>query len=320
MIKDKEIIIHVGLHKTGSTFLQKKVFPNLKTFHLIAPQETRNNIAFNKLMYADDCFYNKIRVENEINKISKKKILITDESFTGQPINMYCNNKSTIAKRLAGLFPDAKIILFIRGQKDMIFSLYSQYLVQNNGVKFLFEFFKHPRYSDSLKIYPNYKNNPIREFGHYSIPGFSHFDCFLHYETINLYKTLFKEVYVFLYEDFLFSPKDTLAKIESIFQESLNIPSIDFTNKINPSLNYKDFQKRRFYNKSKFILRKKIVSDFLFFFYKIVRLKKNIGQKELLILDRIIADYYTPNNQKILKEFPEINIAKYPEFYPFKEK
>jgi hypothetical protein len=315
MLTDKEIFIHVGLHKTASSFFQMEVFPRFKTIQLIANPMTQRVSAFNHLIYADDCFYNKTLVEEELNKIKNKKILISDESMTGQPLNMLCNNKTTIANRLAELFPNAKIILFIRGQKALIMSLYSQYLVHNRGAKFLLELFRHPDYSDDLKIYPNYKNNIIPEFGHYSVHGFCHFDCFLHYETIHLYKSLFKDVNVFLYEEFHETPEGILLKLENILGETMDLTPINYNNKINQSMRYKEFHAIRFYNKSKFILRKKTISDFFFFFYKILYLKKNIEQKEQLILNRIIKDYYTLNNQKILNEYPEIGIAKYPEYY-----
>lgn len=65
----QHVYIHVGLHKTGSTFLQNKVFPNLEETTYIGRPYTQQNMAFNKLQYADSSLYDKQKILEEINKL-----------------------------------------------------------------------------------------------------------------------------------------------------------------------------------------------------------------------------------------------------------
>ena len=314
---NKEIFIHVGLHKTASTFLQQEVFPQFKSVLLIANPETQHNKAFNQLMYADDCFYSPNLVIQEINKIKSDRILISDECFSGQPLFFLSNNKTIIAKRLADLFPDAKIILFIRGQKDLMLSLYSQYLTRRNGVKNILELFRHPDFINELKKHPYYKRKPVPAFGYYSVHGFSHLDCFLHYETIHLYKSLFKSVHVLLYEDILHNPNKIKISLEKIIGEKLANQAIDFSKKINTSLKHQDFYKMLFFNRTQFLFRNIRISNIFYCLFRKLYLEHDIEQKENIILNKINKEYFLFNNQKIINEFPEINITDYPQNYVF---
>lgn len=89
----KKVYIHIGLHKTGSTFLQNKVFPRLKETTYIGRPYTQQSIAFNKLQYADTSLYKEEETIQEINQENEnhEKILISDEMFSGLPFNNYIN-------------------------------------------------------------------------------------------------------------------------------------------------------------------------------------------------------------------------------------
>jgi len=316
-MRPKQVFIHIGLPKTASSFLQKKVFPNISNIKLIANPETQIISAFNKLIYADDCFYDERPVIEEINKIDEAKILISDESLAGQPFNLFCINKSQIANRLQKLFPDASILLFVRGQKEMLLSLYSQYIKVFNGTKNLGEFYLHPEYIDFFKLYKKNRNFDEKRIRHYNFLGHSHLDCLLYYETIMLYKKLFEKVDVILYEDFRLNPKGIILQLENIFKEKfLNEAYIDYDNFINSRANHVDFQKILFFNKSKFVLRKKILCNLFYLPYKIFYCEK-IEEKENYFLEKIAKEYYSENNRKIISEFPEIGLEKYPEYYKF---
>jgi len=104
-----DVIIHVGLHKTGTSFLQKEVFPNIKNAEVFG--------------YANKVF-------NFKTKLSDKKInIISEEGLSG---NLHTKIKTvdreTITSRLHAVFPDAKIIVVFRNKEDWIKSLYSEYI------------------------------------------------------------------------------------------------------------------------------------------------------------------------------------------------
>jgi len=106
----KKVFIHVGLHRTGTTFLQQHVFPQFpaKFFHMDAV-----NIRYKTLL------------AEGIN-------ILSSEYFSGSPLNFedpnYCaDDRYEIADLMKKLYPDAEIILVLRGRDDWKRSLYNQY-------------------------------------------------------------------------------------------------------------------------------------------------------------------------------------------------
>ena len=109
-------IIHVGLHKTGTSFLQENVFPNLNINY--SPISTRTGLK-HIVQYPIH--------PDEINLISSE--LLTNQNFTP------CEEASPyiIANRLKLLFPDAKILLVTRNKEGWKKSLYNHYIRSSVG-------------------------------------------------------------------------------------------------------------------------------------------------------------------------------------------
>ena len=129
VMNTKKIFIHVGLHKTASTYLQERIFPLFQNLTLVSRPYTQQNEAFNKLQYASDPLFSSKQFSKELNLIQEsdnnRKILISDENFSGLPYYNFIN-RGIIAKRLSSLIPDAEIILFLRGQESLVRSHYNQ--------------------------------------------------------------------------------------------------------------------------------------------------------------------------------------------------
>jgi len=106
-----QIYIHVGLHRTGTTFLQKHVFPKIKG-----------------IKYYDR--YNRFRLNHNfllsIDDDTDMPILISDEGLSNYNYSDYeeCSAYK-IADRLRTLFPSAKIIVVFRKKEEWIRSLYN---------------------------------------------------------------------------------------------------------------------------------------------------------------------------------------------------
>lgn len=100
MRMDREIFIHVGLPKTGSTWLQHSYFPKLD---LIL-----------------------IKYKKDFKIIPKKgKILISNESLSGSPRSSV-KFRYYLTYGLKKSYPNAKIILGLREKKSWLKSLYNQ--------------------------------------------------------------------------------------------------------------------------------------------------------------------------------------------------
>ncbi len=116
-----DIVIHVGLHKTGTTFLQRQVFPYIQDIHFVDKEES-------------------IRFDM---KLEKNKInLISNEDLSGDPWGGDVGDRFQIAQRLKGAFPDARIIVGTREKNSWIKSLYKNY-VRKGGIYDFDDFMKY---------------------------------------------------------------------------------------------------------------------------------------------------------------------------------
>ena len=114
-----KIILHIGLHKTGTTFLQNHIFPRLKNTNYFRGWHGLRNIT---------------------NK-NHKNILISDEKFSGDPFNLnYIESFKNNIDNLHMLCPKATVLISVRHPKEWILSLYKQYIHQG-GINYPDQFF-----------------------------------------------------------------------------------------------------------------------------------------------------------------------------------
>jgi len=106
------IVLHLGLHKTGSTFLQRNVFPYIRDVNLVFVNPLTHKIKLKK-----GC----------VNLISR-------EGLSGKPHFSRSDTRFSLADGLKKLFPIAKVLLVIRDKKTWCRSLYSQY-IKSGGYK-----------------------------------------------------------------------------------------------------------------------------------------------------------------------------------------
>ena len=113
-----DIILHVGMHKTGTTYLQKKIFNNFPDVDFCVGWSSIRTILNN---FSNNDF----------------PLLISDEEFSGKPfqkeyLNTYYSNIANINR----IFRFPKIIIGFRGHSDFVTSLYKQYLQQGGYCRF----------------------------------------------------------------------------------------------------------------------------------------------------------------------------------------
>lgn len=117
---NNKIIVHIGLHKTGTTFIQNEIYPRLNSITTIRAWHSHRFI---------------------IKSDFDKKILFTDEGISGNPFggNYLAEFKSNI-KKIKHLYDDPKIIFGIRKHESFLCSLYKQYLHQKGHEEFSYLF------------------------------------------------------------------------------------------------------------------------------------------------------------------------------------
>ena len=249
-----KIIIHIGLQKTGTTYLQNIVFPQLREVTYIGRPYTQENLAFNTLQYADHSLYSELILKKEIEKIvniaNHNPILISDELFAGVTHYNFIN-RGMVAERLSKVFPKAEIVLFLRNQKDLIVSLHNQAIKTGMFDQPLNEYFLYvPGEGFSLEKWKakNRKWDIENRFiNHRRMLNVEHFR---YSKILKLYTGLFKKVHVFLYEDFQNDPASCLNRLLSIVSPE---DTFDFQlllkKKINTRLDKNELQIKLWENK-----------------------------------------------------------------------
>lgn len=227
----KNIFIHTGYIKTGTTWLQNLVFNNHDDINYLGKTEDNYPEWLINWHYFDDCFFD--QNHNQITEIINSQIienkinLISSEAFTlpgGQLFNQ--------AKRIKQVVDNPKIILTLRNPLDLIYSYYKDDM--NNG-DYLFEF----EYCLDWKRTPHvfYKRKPI------------YLPDFFFNESIDIYKNLFGEnnLCVLKFEDMISNPELFFIQLGVFMGLNFNIETIreNLKNKLNKSPEVGDIPSRR---------------------------------------------------------------------------
>jgi hypothetical protein len=155
--------IHIGLGKTGTTFLQEEIFPKISNL--------------NGLNY-----YNKVISENIINL---DNYFLSNENLVGEFFSS-TSWEDSLKRNLEKFGSDINIILTIREPLEYFASVFCQGYHAYNIVKEE-EFFLNNSMSDAY----------IKKNNYY----FINYEKFCYPELINLYKKNFQNVYIIKYED-----------------------------------------------------------------------------------------------------------------------
>jgi hypothetical protein len=222
------IYLHVGMHKTASTFLQKNVFPKYASENLIYNPKDLMNLLEEIFIFDYGNQDSILRAKKKVENYSKnnKKLFVSSEQIS----QLFCsNNYDQNAKIAFEIFPKATIILFLRYQPDWILSSYKQSLQMGDW--------------QDIEKFLNYKDGNFRRVPKnkllYNSEGFLHTDIYnIDYcKLLKIYFNLFKKenVNVLFYENFQTDPNATVNEISSILSENLDLTQINLEIKSNKS-------------------------------------------------------------------------------------
>jgi len=212
-------IVHIGLGKTGSTFLQDEIFNKISNINYLGKKTGEYQKWLINLHYLDDYIFNKEQkdISREIlNLLDEEKInLISSETFTRPGGEIFSQ-----AKRIKNIFDDAKILLVLREPIDAILSFYKYNVSQGNITSKL---------SNSIDITRTpmvfYKRKPIY------LPDF-YYD-----EIINIYTDFFgsENICILKYEDLKNNPSEFFTELSTFIEIELDIN--DIKEKLNIKVN-----------------------------------------------------------------------------------
>ena len=133
---DEMLLIHVGVQKAGSTWLQKEVFPTFKDVTVLTKEIESYAIFHRYLIYGkpvgddEDSQQRRDTLDRLLAEIESedRTYLLSSEGLSG---SQYLKgfDQNAIKQRIQELNCEKKILLLVREQKSLLRSIYKQYVL-----------------------------------------------------------------------------------------------------------------------------------------------------------------------------------------------
>jgi len=122
-------LIHIGYHKTGTTWLQERFFGRDPIFRVIAthPAIDAAIVRPNSLDFDPAKALSDLGAGSNAAKASTGIPVMSSEILSGNPFTG-ARESHVIAHRLRAMFPDARVLITVRNQMAMLSSFYKQYV------------------------------------------------------------------------------------------------------------------------------------------------------------------------------------------------
>ena len=265
-----EVYFHIGLQKTGTTFLQRELFSKFEATDLEYIDGHFFPEVFNPIRFQDPIYFDADAIRKELITLAKgkNKLLVSFEDLSGHPYNA-AQSRSVIIDKIKKCFPQAKIIFFLRRQDAFAVSSYLQTV--NGGNKFslkeyyetVFKNNQHDRY-----ICPTLDYFQFSKYVDYLIGQFGTENCFIiPYEMFVAQNELtIKRLFNFLDVDFQYTPstKEQNKQKGVIFTNLLRFENYFVPRRISANSSfYSGIPIYNFRKKKKFYITLKYIMKFL---------------------------------------------------------
>ena len=174
------MLIHIGYHKTGTSWLQERYFTSDNGYVQVLNHEEVSRL-IDRVRWLE---FQPEKIQKLVEgRIAEDRVpVISSEILSGSPFAGGASSYENLLK-LNRAFPDAKILITIRNQIDYISSIYNQY-IKTGGVLTV---------SDFLHYQSQSYSNTFWQYSHIRYAG-----------LVNEYKSVFgnESVLVFQYEEF----------------------------------------------------------------------------------------------------------------------
>ncbi len=119
-------IVHIGYHKTATTWFQKAIWPSLES-HDWVPRKTTQEA----LLDPPGMHFNPAEARRVLGLDGRSRpVVLSEENLSGYIHNggLHGLVGPEMVRRILAVLPDARIVVFIRNQPDAIRASYSQYV------------------------------------------------------------------------------------------------------------------------------------------------------------------------------------------------
>lgn len=144
VLDQHRLLLHVGLHKCGSTWLQKNLFTDAE-IGFVSPWGQMAAIGVAEFVTIDPLNFDASATSDRLNAAAKlpadsqnNTLVLSHEALSSRPHHGLYYAPS-VAARLQEVFPGARVLLIFREQAALIHSLYGEHL-RNGGRLTLQEF------------------------------------------------------------------------------------------------------------------------------------------------------------------------------------
>ena len=176
-------IVHIGYHKTATTWFQKHVWPSADQPRMGAAR----NLAGGVSCTAGHAFRSVVVRGNPRPRQPAKQIVLSEENLSGYIHNggMHGLIGPEMARRIRAVLPDARIVIFVRNQREIVRAAYAQYV--SGGGTFSLE-----RYLDSHRYLRGALTRPYKapafEWEHFEFDRLiAHYDKLFGRENVHVY-------------------------------------------------------------------------------------------------------------------------------------
>ncbi|HEX4736213.1 MAG TPA: hypothetical protein VH331_01495 [Allosphingosinicella sp.] len=206
-------IVHIGYHKTATTWFQRSVNPHALSHRWIPRVRVQEALLDPSGMAFDAEKARALLIDGD----GGRPPLLCEENLSGYIHNggLHGFLPPAVAERIHAVLPDAQIVIFVRSQVSMIAACYRQY-VRGGGTHAVHRYLFPTLYLRGAYAQP------------FKVPRFS-FDHFEYDRLIALYDALFgrENVHVYPFED-LSDPAAMLARMETDLELRLDRDRVRF--------------------------------------------------------------------------------------------
>lgn len=211
------VVLHIGLHKTATRFVQRAILSGLESDRFLVNPEPLTSTLRRAMRLATqesrDAAVGLARAARD--QAGSRTLVISEPSISGDMYSSHANWRENLCF-VHALFPEATILYFVRAQADWLQSAYRQSLAKGRGV--------------SLKAFLNFRNGAFTERPARFVGGARTVNAldlaFL--DIYHGYAATFgaQSVYLFRQQDLRHRAEDVYARLaEALGVEQIHLPS-----------------------------------------------------------------------------------------------